>query len=120
MYFWVGQILVLSLLNGGPGPGCFSSLLYQSLYSERSAKDLVLENVSNPDHAEALKSIECSQSFLDLNKTIAEHSLFALTGHEQEESADLGNDPLPVVKTKIFNGQYLHKFHKSSLAYSMV
>ncbi|CAH0380798.1 unnamed protein product [Bemisia tabaci] len=102
VYYYVGQIIVLSLLNGGPGPHCFSPVLYKLLTSDVVQDSLIKENVPNPHFVLAIKYAEAAQSLIQLNQVIAEHTLFELAGIEQQlDGVTLEDAKISVVKEAV-------------------
>lgn len=55
MYYISSVFIGLSLIHGGPGPNCFSNLLYRQLWDK--PRKYQIEAISDPDIKKQVKKV---------------------------------------------------------------
>ncbi|XP_007545174.2 uncharacterized protein LOC103133341 [Poecilia formosa] len=80
-YFFAGQAIAVSLVNGGPPPGFFSSALYSRLIGGSSAVKPVLNDIADNDlHDKIQKVSECTSVEELIKATEPLHDYLANSG----------------------------------------
>ncbi|XP_053553914.1 G2/M phase-specific E3 ubiquitin-protein ligase [Bombina bombina] len=70
LYYEAGRMIAVSLVHGGPAPGFFSHTLFSCLANEPQHVQPVLEDVADPNVAQAILTIQSCRTIAKLKSVI--------------------------------------------------